>query len=78
MVWVLSNAVEDTPLQQFFSLDSFESTFSVIILIDKQYNYVVGISFTFHAAVAKKKKHASSITRILQIRNTTEKNELTE
>ena len=78
MVWVLSNAVEDTPLQKFFSLDSFESTFSVIILIDKQYNYVVGISFTFHAAVAKKIKNASSITIILYIRTITGKIELTE
>ena len=47
MVRVLSNGVEDIPLQQFLlsSLYSFDSIYSGVIWIDKLDNCVEGIGF---------------------------------
>ena len=48
MVWVLSNGIEDTPLQQFLfsSLHSFDSIFwGIRVWTDKPHNGVKGICF---------------------------------
>ena len=57
MAWVLSNGVEDTPLQQFLlgSLYLFDSIFSGIVLIDRLHNCVKEIASMFNKETAKRK-----------------------
>ena len=62
MLWVLSERVQDTPLQQFL--------WSNLYLFDSLF-------VTFHSSGCKEKQNASSVTRIVQIRTTTKKIELT-
>ena len=58
MVWIITNEVEDTLLQQFFlsSLYLFDSIFSDIVWIDKLHNYIKRICFNVPGNGCKKEK----------------------
>ena len=58
MVWIITNEVEDTLLQQFFlsSLYLFDSIFSDIVWIDKLHNCVKRICFNVPGNGCKKEK----------------------
>ena len=58
-VWVLSNGVEGTPLQQFLlrSLFSFDSIFPAIVWIDKLPHCVEGIFFNVYQGNMKKDEY---------------------
>ena len=55
MIWVLSNEVEETPVQQYLlcSLYSF-GYFAIIVSIDKLHNCAEGIHFSVKQGKRKK------------------------